>query len=73
MADLGDVVEAAVLRPGDRLILRLGYPVSRMRVDELKAELRELMPDVDVVVLGNADQMVVQPREEIADAEARRG
>jgi hypothetical protein len=58
VADLLDVIEAIVLRPGDTLVVRVSAGATLQQADELKARARELLPDVGVVVIG-AEQLVV--------------
>lgn len=60
---LQDVEEAAVVRPGDTLVLRLGANVTadqfaRFRDGALPA-LKERMADVEVLPVGGVDQMLV--------------
>lgn len=55
--------EAAVVRPGDTLILRLGTDVSaeqfaRFR-DGALPPLKERLPGVEVLIVGGVEQMVV--------------
>lgn len=71
---LVSIVEAAALRPGDRLILSVGEAVtSSAGLHELRQQLRERLPDVDVVLLAGIDMMVVQPRNQADDAWAELG
>lgn len=52
------VVQTAVLRPGDTLIVRVPLSTTRSALEQLMAGLRERLPEVPVVVLG-AEEMVV--------------
>lgn len=63
VADLAGIVEAAVLHPGDRLIIRLQSDTTMRQLDELATDLRARMPDVDFVLVAGAEQFIVQPRE----------
>ncbi|MGW5259680.1 hypothetical protein ACWEQG_01815 [Microbispora sp. NPDC004025] len=64
LADLLESVEeAAIVRPGDTLVLRLGEGVSaeqfaRFRDGALPA-LKERLPDVELLLVGGVEQMVV--------------
>ncbi|MEV7805000.1 hypothetical protein AB0O28_18825 [Microbispora sp. NPDC088329] len=60
---LQGVEEAAVVRPGDTLVLRLGERVSpeqfaRFRDGALPA-LKERLPDVELLIVGGVEQMLV--------------
>lgn len=52
------VVQTAVLRPGDTLIVRVPLNTTRSALEQLMAGFRERLPEVPVVVLG-AEEMVV--------------
>lgn len=52
MADLNDIAQAAVLRPGDRFVVRLAQGTTSEDVDDLLELLQRALPGVDVVVLG---------------------
>lgn len=73
---LQEVGEAAIVRPGDTLILRLGERVSadqfaRFRDGALPA-LKERLPGIDVLLVGGVEQLVVhRPNEDtgLSDSE----
>jgi hypothetical protein len=72
---LAGVVEAAILRPGDTLLVRVGPGMSAQSVNEfsehIRAKFKDQVPDVAVFVVGGGiEQMVVyRPGEDIKDNE----
>lgn len=72
---LEGVVEAAVLRPGDTLLVRVGPRMSAQSVNEfsehIRAKFKDQVPDVAVFVVGGGiEQMLVyRPGEVIEGAE----
>lgn len=53
------IEECAVLRPGDKLILRVHPGVQLEQLQLLAEQTRERLPDNEVVILGLDGQMVV--------------
>lgn len=53
------VVQTAVVRPGDTLILRLGTSATPEMVKNVAHAIKERRPDLDVLVLGNVDEMAI--------------
>lgn len=55
--------EALIVRPGDVLILRVApgiYPSEFQRFhDSVGPRLKELLPDVQIVIIGGIEQMMV--------------
>lgn len=51
--------QAAVIKPGETLILRYTKPVSTEVGEGLKAKVKGLIPGIEVVVIGACDQMLV--------------
>lgn len=58
MADLDLIREAAVLRPGDTLLIRVDSSISHQEVDDLCKQLDEHLTGVPVKVIA-AEQLVV--------------
>jgi hypothetical protein len=53
-------IEAAVIRPGQTLILRVAHNRLTAEIAEhLKAKAAERLPGVDIVIIGGVDQMLV--------------
>lgn len=50
--------EAVIVRPGDKLIVRVRHDVAEKEFDEFRERLSEKLPGVDLVLL-NAEQMLV--------------
>lgn len=53
------VVQTAVVRPGDTLILRVADRAPTEYVQRLGAALEERLPDVKVLVLGGVAEMAI--------------
>lgn len=60
MAELPEYIEAAVIRPGDKLVLRFKVgTLTDDRMDYLQERLRELLPESIDVLLIEAEQLAV--------------
>jgi hypothetical protein len=57
------IAEAAILRPGDTLVVRVGDTVTHKNINEfsdhLRAKFKEQVPDVAVFVMGGVEQLLV--------------
>jgi hypothetical protein len=49
----------AIVRPGDTLILRLAERARPQDVEEVRAAVREALPDVEVLIIGGVEDMAV--------------
>ncbi|MEU8278231.1 hypothetical protein ACFYOK_37310 [Microbispora bryophytorum] len=60
---LQGVEEAAVVRPGDTLVLRLGAKTSPAEFERFRElglpKLKERLPGVEVLLVGGVEQMLV--------------
>lgn len=56
---LGQVEQAAILRPGDTLILRLASSVTADVAKAVADAFRERYPDLDVLLVGSVEEMAV--------------
>lgn len=63
------VVQTAVVRPGDTLILRLGTSATPEMVKNVADAVKEGRPDLDVLVLGNVDEMAIYRSEKLHSVE----
>lgn len=59
-----NVEEAAIVRPGDTLIVRVAPTATMERAMALKKRGQELLPDVNVVVVAAEEIAVVRPEPE---------
>jgi hypothetical protein len=53
-----EVAEALIIRPGDKLLVRVDVHTSRERAMDLRDELKERLPEVEVCVIA-AEQLAV--------------
>jgi hypothetical protein len=53
-----EVAEALVIRPGDKLLVRVDVHTSRERAMDLRDELKERLSEVEVCVIA-AEQLAV--------------
>lgn len=62
------VIDGPVIRPGDTLVVRvdLSRRWTQEQADRVKAELKERLPGVDVLIVA-ADQLVIYRPEPEAD------
>lgn len=58
MIDLTEVAEALVVRPGDKLLIRVHPSTPSSQIDLLLTEARERLPEVEVTIIG-AEQLAV--------------
>lgn len=65
------VAEAAVVRPGDTLVLRLGKDVTPVQLarfhDGALPALKERIPGVEVIIVGGVWQLIVHRPGEAED------
>lgn len=61
MSDLTEVgvQEAVVIRPGDTLIVRIELNIDRATAKAIQAQIHELLPDLQAVLVLNADGLAV--------------
>jgi hypothetical protein len=55
------VAQAAVVRPGDTLVIRISTTATTREFDRLMAGIRGLLPGVQVLVVAADDLVVQQP------------
>lgn len=67
MIDLTAIRDAAVIRPGDKLILRVDARLTRQQFDQLVDEVKERLPDIEILVVNVAQVIVYRPGTETAD------
>jgi hypothetical protein len=53
------IVQTAVVRPGDTLILRVADRMSMEHIDRCGKALREKLPDVEVFFVGGVEEMAI--------------
>jgi hypothetical protein len=58
VAELREVLDALVIRPGDTLVLRFHHDISAEEAAEIKEQLAKLLPGVQSALV-NAEQMAV--------------
>lgn len=65
------IAEMGVLRPGDRLVVRIDRPVSMAEADEMRAHADQYLPGVSVLFVSAAQAPVVErdPAAEVSDAQ----
>jgi hypothetical protein len=56
---VSQVVQTAVVRPGDTLILRLADHQPMEYIDRCSKAIREKLPDVEVLFIGGVDEMAL--------------
>lgn len=61
MPDLSDLIAAAVVRPGDYLVVGLPEGFGTADCDAVLAMLREQLPGVNPMVLGGITGLAVRP------------
>lgn len=64
---MSECCEAAVVRPGDTVILRCSRSLDDDEAEDLKRRFRNRIPGVDVRVLGGVDQLAVYRPDEHKD------
>lgn len=58
VADLPEVLQAVVIRPGDALILRFDDNLTEAVAARIRAKVKELLPDTPVVLV-NAKEILI--------------
>lgn len=62
------VVEALVVKPGDRLLLTVPADVPADALQNLMAGMQERYPDVEVTIIGNVGVSKIEGGKGVADA-----
>jgi hypothetical protein len=58
VAELTEVIEALVVRPGDKLIVRVDPRTTRAQADEMIAAVKERLPELEILIVA-AEQLAV--------------
>lgn len=56
---VAEIVQTAVVRPGDTLILRVTDRTPMEYIDRCGKSLREKLPDVEILFVGGVEEMAI--------------
>lgn len=63
---MNDADQSLVIRPGETLLLRYEQPIDLATADAVKKRVKELLPDIEVVILAGIAEMGVYRPEAVA-------
>lgn len=59
MADLAEILQVTVVKPGDTLIVRVSPDISHAEVEELKRQIVIMLPERTRVVIMGVDEIAI--------------